>query len=256
MMADGSRVTTGKAALLIVGRNGMQVTVSEDTTLILQDDHPSTYLTQEIGRIRLRLPDTAGTDATISTPHARVQTASAVLDISVEDDKTDIAVKQGRAAVLFAESENRMLTAGASDSFDGKPQRPLIAEAPTTEPPIDTIAKPASVHRYDQAALPDPSPAPPPSPAATPKMKPAFVAAAIDTSEVEATVAIKPASRLHAPKTTSVGIPSIEASDDTKPSTLPSGPHQAIDPLQDDFDRLTEGLVDDLRPLRHRTQRH
>lgn len=256
VMADGSRITTGKAAQLIVSRNGMQITVSEETALILQDDHTSTSLIQETGRIRLRLPDTAGTDAIISTPHAQVKTASAVLDIRVEDDKTDIAVEQGRAAVLFAESENRTLTAGASDSFDGKPQRPLIAKAPTIEPPGDAITKPASARRYDQAALPDPSLASPPSPAPTPKMKPAFVAAVIDTSEVDTTVAVKPASRLHAPKTALVGTASIEASDDTKLSALPSAPQQAIAPLQDDFDRLTEGLVDDLRPVRHGTQRH
>lgn len=280
----GDRViTTGRGALLILSTDGVQLTLGQETTLRLT--HPSRGdLFLEQGSMRLRLAKAVNREARIQTPHADLSASSAMLSLRTWLDKTALTVVAGNVVLATTDGRHRAnLFAGAEATIDqasggGLLLLPNGSEATADAEPLsqsipDEHARGATVFSADDRS----------NGASGPVARPDRQDAEVSVSPGQ--TVIRPASRLKDPPghregdaastgradlkampvlarpveavspltVESVRIdhdvlpePQGEPSHHAEPSETSSGMAGPIDPLQLQFDLLTEGLVDQL----------
>lgn len=114
-IADDSRIMTGQHTQLIMSRNDLQFTANGKTTVILPKNGSSEALSHRYGELSVRLASAADDEKRIVTPHLMTSGTSAAFDLQVDDQGTSISMKSGHAAISTSDGRHYVtLTAGAS----------------------------------------------------------------------------------------------------------------------------------------------
>ena len=226
-LAHHTQVNNGKGALLILQREGVQITAGADTSFRLPGATANASLDLERGWLRLRLATAANQKTRIKTAHFDINTAKATLTLRATPEGSDLTVEAGSItlatidglhhATLVAGAAAKMERASGDDLLirkaSGRPftrVAPLPAEPaghvnePTRSVPIETPVEPV----VEQPSMK----APPP---------PTSAAVASDLSTVKKDVVILPASR---PSRVDMPTPAMRMPEDAgrRPSELSS----------------------------------
>ena len=295
-----TQVINGRGALLILQKDGVQITAGEETSFRLPEATANSSLDLARGWLRLRLATAANQKTRVKTAHFDINTANATLTLRATPEGSDLTVEAGSITLATTDGlHHATLVAGAAAKMERASGDDLLIRKASGRP--FTRVAPLPAEPAGQASEPTPS-APieiPVEPVAEqPSMKapppPISAAAASDLSTIKKDVVILPASR---PSRVDMPIPEMRLPEDSgrlpsglsspaprrnaplaaiarpsfaepitrpaiaEPATRPSAPARAIlqwsadpivrpadssDPLQVDFDRLTEGLIDGL----------
>ena len=118
-VADGRQVTAGRGALLILGRNGVQLTAGENTSLRLSDPAAASGIQLDSGWLRVRLASAVNRGARIKTPHFDISASSGILTLRANDVETGLSIETGRAVLATPDGRYRAtLAAGAAARID------------------------------------------------------------------------------------------------------------------------------------------
>ena len=299
-LADHVQVINGKGALLILQKEGVQITAGEDTSFRLPATAANASLDLDRGWLRLRLATAANRELRIKTAHFDINTANATLTLRATPQGSDLAIEAGSITLATIDGRHHAtLVAGAAAKIDQTSGddllirkasgRPFTKVAPLpprstehdSEPPASQSIKAPEELVAEQPSMKTPPPSPP-------------TAAALGRSTMNEDVVILPASR---PRRVDMPNPERRMPEDngrapsalwptvplenvpeaaiagprfaepitrparTEPAMPPSMPARAemqrssvpivppagiFDPLQANFDRLTEGLFDGL----------
>jgi hypothetical protein len=114
-LANGTTITTGRSAQLIVSGDGIQLTAGADTSLTLGSENAPNVVRLDRGRLRLRLAAAVDRGARIDATGLAISAASSVLTLESHQDRAHVAVESGEATVATADGRYRAnLTAGAA----------------------------------------------------------------------------------------------------------------------------------------------
>lgn len=117
-IGENSRVVTGRRAQLIMSRDDMQFTAGSDTTVILHEGSSSKALSHYQGALSVRLTSPINDEQQIVTPHLITSGTSASFDLEVDDQGTNIAMASGQIAISTTDGlYYATLMAGASARF-------------------------------------------------------------------------------------------------------------------------------------------
>lgn len=244
-IAGNSRIVTGRSSHLIVSRGDVQFTASGNTSVVLPANLSPAALSQNHGTIRVRLAAAADAVKRIATPHLMASGTTAVLELQVDDQETTVKVTSGSVALSTSNGHHyAQLVAGASARLGVRTNGQLELK-PAADMPFQPSAKLVAAPSNDDAAAPKA------------KVRPkTMVRKAIKPDRRSAepdTVAILPASRLQAkaPKLSKTSADKMDAMDE--PMLLPANSTDPISSdvdatarptqLQQQFDRLTKGLL-------------
>jgi hypothetical protein len=234
MIPAGSQIATGIGGRLIVQQGGKQLNAGTGSRFILPDLDGDGGVRQTTGWLRYRIATPAATSFGIETPFLGLLVDDAVLDVTVGERETEVAVVSGRVLVKTLDGR-RQIDLGAGHigyaSLEG------ASLAVRRGPGQETQAVPATVLpalHPDRGAggSPGPAAAAPavvrrPAPA---KPEPAPLAAV-------AAAAVPPA--LHPDRAAPATAEPPEVA--PAPETSPAAPARR-------FDSMTEGLLDGLQP--------
>ncbi|MGI9510774.1 MAG: FecR domain-containing protein [Geminicoccaceae bacterium] len=319
LIVPGTKVSSGKGALLIIQKDDVQITVGENTSLKLPTAASDSGLFLDRGWLRLRLTTAANRMLRVTTDHFDINASNTTLTLRADAHGSDLSVDSGRATLATTDGlHHATLVAGAAAKIDQSSSsdllirnasgRPFLKVAPLparAAPPAGdkTAPEPKATGALPVAMQPPATPAK----AKEPSFERPMPDDGTDVSEdrpaaagsgSEETLVILPASRL---KETELGEPSgPPAATTSKPSTISRSPvsvdstqtrpavqpayvrpalperrntlssrptsdavrpsadpilrrsspalrqSSIVDPLQIDFDRLTEGLIEGL----------
>lgn len=244
-----SHIVMNRSAYLIASRDGLQLTANGDTSLILSGGDSSATLKPLHGALRIRLAAAADDVKRIETPHLTASGTSAVLELRVNDDGTEIKVKSGSVALSTSDGDHHArLVAGVTARLGHETLGHLEIDA-------DNIAMSSS--NEGLGGRPRPAGFVPDeqtrrsSPIAKPVLKPTY---RIDNpSEMTIQLASKLRSRVLASNQPSANAdigqpeqPSLKAA--IMPHQPPSDGNRKARLInqQQQFDKLTEGLLSQL----------
>jgi hypothetical protein len=185
MIPAGSQIATGIGGRLIVQQDGNQLSAGTRSRFILPGAEPGGSLRQTTGWLRYRIATPAAAAFGIETPFLDLLVDDAVLDVTVGERETEVAVVSGRVLVKTEDGRRQIdLDAGhtgyASLSGDALavrrgPGQPAEAVPPLVLPALhperaagaNDVPAAAVVRRpAPAAASPAADPAPPAAPAA------------------------------------------------------------------------------------------
>jgi len=111
-------VTTKQGALLILAGQGIQLTISENTSVRLSAPS-ATDLFLNHGRLRVRIAKAANRDTRIQTAHFDLNASSTSLMLQASPDSTNLAVETGSVRLATADGRHQAtLVAGAAAKID------------------------------------------------------------------------------------------------------------------------------------------
>lgn len=248
MIPAGSQIATGGGGRLIVQQAGKQLSAGTRSRFILPDRDGGGSVRQSTGWLRYRIATPARATFGIETPFLDLVVDDAVLDVTVGERETEVAVVSGRVLVKTSDGRRQIdLDAGHTGyaSLEGEPLAVRRGPGGQTEPVPATVLPALHPDRAASAqAAPDPA-----GPAAT-------TAAALQRPAPRAAAYL--AQPAPAPPAAAAAIPpdgpAPEAAEPL-PGTA-SAPDEALptEPMRP-FDRLTEGLLDGVRPALPAAQR-
>lgn len=275
-IADGGMIAVDQGALLILARQGVQLTAGENTSVRLADDGPGSSLILDRGWLRVRLATPVDQVARIRSAAFDINASTATLTLRAGPDRSDLSIEDGSATLATIDGRHQTtLVAGAAARIDRRIDSALRIRPASGLAFKEIVPFPAKA----QIRKDDPAP----STKAGPDVDSTIggpSAASISSDPI----AIRPASRLKSPEKSPRNAPRrIENADRpplpassiteapsgsstyrqweknvTAPRALPAvaskQPADPIvrrdipsDPKQRQFDRLTEGLLDGLR---------
>ncbi len=280
MIPAGSQISTGIGGRLIVGQAANQLSAGTSSRFILPGWEAGGSVQQTAGWLRYRIAGAPTAPFAIKTPFLDLLVADAVLDVTVADRETEVAVVSGWVRVKSLDGRRQIdLHAGyiGYAGLEGRqlalrrgPDRPLEAVPPTVIPALHPDRAPSAVAAPGLAApapgavqsLPTaasigatataPGAASRPAMAAPPSHPDRIAPVA---GALAAPVAI-PAAVVDGPGNSRVQAPSPETD---LAQAKPAGPQSVAQPreaadakpadqIRRRFDRLTEGLIDGLLP--------
>ena len=249
-IADNSQIMTSGGGLLIISRNGFQVTAGENTSFRLPTTETTSGLFLDRGWLRVRLAKPVDQEVRIKTAQFDINASRAKLTLRATSEGTSLMVDAGSAVLATTDHRHRAtLVAGAAAKIGPNSGGKLLI-------------RPASGQGFTQIS---PLPATSPHSDSNLAILPATRAKKPDINRLEAPDSDVNESSLQMP----IASPSTPQNDITRssegknviPSSMPEGNdggltatrprHQQMnnltfDPLELQFDRLTEGLVDEL----------
>lgn len=247
MIPAGSQIATGIGGRLIVQQGGNQLSAGTASRFILPGSEAGGSVRQSTGWLRYRIATPAAAVFGIETPFLDLLVDDAVLDVTVGERETEVAVVSGRVLVKTQDGRRQIdLGAGhtgyASLSGDTLAVRRGPGQPAETVPPLVLPA----LHP-ERAAGAEAVPAPAgPAPAAMVVQGPAPTAAS-PTADPRAPV------EAAAPATPSDATAPEEAA---PPATrLAQSEAEPAEQVRRRFDVLTEGLLDGLLPAMPAAQR-
>jgi FecR protein len=269
-ITEGSEVTTGPGGRLILAAPGRHISVGPGSSFVLPRAKSSDPLEQRAGWLRYRMANALGEPFRIRTRSLDVEFMSAVLDVRVEQDATEVTVKEGEVRIATPDGLRRTeVAAGESARASGPggtqlalrrspgdaPEPVLPAILPAIHSPPTAAVAPATARRPATADVPRPEPATSPTAVDGPGLddpRPRQSAQAISLT----------------PATATPGTPSLTggagARDPGANTALPAvtgehaaaGAASAIDPIppaavrRAKLERLTAGVIDGVQPVR------
>lgn len=288
-LAHRTQVSNGKGALLILQKEGVQITAGEDTSFRLPGAAANASLDLDRGWLRLRLASAANKKTRIKTTHFDINTANATLTLRATSQGSNLTVEAGSITLATVDGlHHATLVAGAAAKMDRASGDDLLIRKASGRPFTRVAPLPARSTGHDSKRVPSATikaPAEPVVEQPTMKAPSSPTAAVLDRSTKKEDVVILPASRLkrvdmpnrekrmpeetgrmpsgHSSSVSRINVPAaaITRPSLVEPITPPSIPTRAerqrvpgpiiqsagtFDPLQVNFDRLTEGLVDGL----------
>jgi hypothetical protein len=252
MLPAGSQITTGIGGRLIVHQAANQLSAGTGSRFVLPGWEPGDSVRQTAGWLRYRIATAPAATFGIETPFLDLVADDAVVDVTVGDSETEVAVVSGRVRVKTLDERRQIdLHAGytgyASLQDDalavrrGPGQRleavePVVVPALHPHRPAGAGVAPAAAGTGTAiAALAAVAPAPASLPAA----------ARVPAGEAAASDAPRPLI-LAPPAQASFAQASFEPADlEPAPQSTDSEPAEQI---RRRFDDLTEGLLDGLLP--------
>jgi hypothetical protein len=262
MVPAGSQITTGIGGRLIVHHAANQLSAGTSSRFILPGWQPGDSVRQTAGWLRYRIATAPSASFGIETPFLDLVVDDAVLDVTVGDSETEVAVVSGRVRVKSLDDRRQIdLHAGYTGyaSLQGDPL--AVRRGPDQRlEAVPPIVVPA-LHP-DRAA--GASVAPEPTSTATAAAAttapivvrlPAMAAAPHDADAIAAAVAA-PATPLSSPAATAGPAQGGAAADPAVPpleAPLAQAAAEDAEAAQAEqirrrFDGLTEGLLDGLLP--------
>ena len=253
-IAGNSLIVIGRSSHLILSQDEVQLTASSDSSITLPASMSQPALSHHYGSVRVRLNAAANATKLIATPHLTASGTNAVVDLEVDDQESLITVTSGNIVLSTSNGHHHaQLAAGASARlgirtngrleiqpaaglpFRGEPRtlgRPLQARSqwnPHRQTDVEIMQASKTLGEHDTKALSDIAI----MPASRPKTKPPApeTAPAVITANYPDPSASEEAMQPAEPSQ------SIAADYDDK-----TGPMT----LQQQFDNLTKGLLDDL----------
>jgi hypothetical protein len=237
MIPAGSQIATGIGGRLIVQQGGSQLSAGTASRFILPGSEASGSVRQSTGWLRYRIATPAAAAFGIETPFLDLLVDDAVLDVTVGERDTEVAVVRGRVLVKTQDGRRQIdLDAGhtgyASLSGDALAVRRGPGQPPEAVPPLVLPA----LHPERAAGADDvPDPAGPAAPAA------AVVQRAAPAADPPAA---DPAAAAAAP--TPGAAPDVAEPRPAAP--LAQAEAEPAEQVRRRFDVLTEGLLDGLLP--------
>ncbi len=248
-IADNRQVTTSEGSLLILSRNGFQLTAGENTSFRLPAREATSGLFLDHGWLRVRLEKPVDQEMRIKTAEFDINASRAMLTLRATSDGTNLTVEAGSAILATTDGRHRAtLTAGAAAKMNPASGDDLLIQPASGKGFTRASPLPAAGQRKDGnlAILP-----------ASRKKKPFINRLEAPTPGAKGNAsrapAISPPIAMGPPRSSAEKnlIPSSmpEVGQDRLPAALPFDQRiddLAYDTLQLQFDRLTEGLVDGL----------
>ncbi|MEM8947948.1 MAG: hypothetical protein AAGC99_01320 [Pseudomonadota bacterium] len=280
-VGDDHHITTGPGTLLILARNGFQLTAGENTSIQLPRADASPRLSLDHGWLRVRLATPVDQEARIQTAEFDISASQATLtlrsnaagtSLTVDTGSVVLATMDGRHRATLIEGGAAKMSPASGDDllikrasgryFNAVSPLPASSQAPDNAPPL-----PAPKAIEKQSATPAPLPedsaiekaaAPRPGltilPASNPKKKDSGQTASITQTASKDTLmrpAVSEPKRQSSRKADVSGnlIPSAMLEEKTKRTDSRDSEYldtSPPDPLQVQFDLLTQGLLDGL----------
>ena len=255
-IADGSEVTTGPGGRLILAVAAGNLSVGPDSRFSLPRPESGGRLEQRAGWLRYRMANAAGQPFRVRTRSLDLEFAAAVVDVRVDQGSTEVTVKQGEVRLATPDGLRRTeIAAGQSARSSGlggvqlavrrgprealEPIEPLIVPAihPMPGPPADRPSPGARRDSRSSAALAADHP-PQARPTAAPTQRPEVAAG---PSSIGASPGPGSAGARGVVAAPPDGQPGAARADETgRPSSGRRG----------QFERLTEGMIDGVGPVR------
>jgi hypothetical protein len=241
MIPAGSQIATGIGGRLIVQQAGKQLSAGTGSRFILPGWDGGGSVRQSTGWLRYRIATPAAATFGIETPFLDLMVDDAVLDVTVGERETEVAVVSGRVLVKTSDGRRQIDLGAGHTGYASLEGEPLAVRRGPGQPPATV---PATVL---PALHPDRAPGAKAS-------GPARVAAAAVVGPPRPIVAAAPADPDLAPgepaPPAAAAAPTDGAAPDAAqplPATSPATSAAPAEPVRR-FDVLTEGLLDGLQP--------
>ncbi len=278
-VTDHHHVTTGAGTLLILARNGFQLTAGENTSFRLPGTEANPKLSLDYGWLRVRLAKSVDQEARIQTTEFDISASHATLTLRSDAAGTSLTVDAGSAVLATTDGRHRTtLIAGAAAKMAPRSGDYLMIKRASGQDFTAISPLPAATQtKGDDQTQPAPK-VTEPQPVktllraerlATAKAAPGSDLAIVPASRPKKAAGRPPESRKTITSTASLlqskvsdtnpdhrgqaetgvrVIPSAKPEDDAKtpiadPESLDTS---SFDPLQLQFDQLTKGLLDGL----------
>ena len=250
MIADNSRVTTSGGGLLILSMNGFQITAGENTSFRLPTAESTSGLFLEHGWLRVRLAKPVDQEVRIKTAQFDINASRAKLTLRATPDGTNLTVDAGSAVLATTDHRHRAtLIAGAAAKMGPTSDNELLIQPASGQGFTKISPLPATSQHpsSDLAILP-----------ASRTKKPYITRLEAPSSDANESSLQMP---MISPSKPSKGVPRPSKEKNMIPSSMPEVDNGSLtttrplhqqtdgltfDPLELHFDRLTEGLVDEL----------
>jgi hypothetical protein len=268
-IVDGSEVETGRGGRLILAMPGRHISVGPASRFVLPGSRGPNRLEQRAGWLRYRMVNAGAEPFRVRTPSLDLEFVTAVLDVQVEQDAVDVTVREGAVRLATPDGLRRTeIAAGQSARADGGGGTQLaVHPAPEQEALADSVVVPA-IHPTPGASV---APATEPPPMADGPAEPtaALLPSALDRSDRAASPKPNDREALELPPTNLVSAEDrgARSADPTgavqaDPTNLAATDHRqqsgspvlAVDGIypsnerRSQFERLTEGMIDGVRP--------
>jgi FecR protein len=173
-ITEGSEVTTGPGGRLILAAPGRHISVGPGSSFVLPRARSTDPLEQRAGWLRYRMANAPGEPFRIRTRSLDVEFMSAVLDVRVEQDATEVTVKEGEVRIATPDGLRRTeVAAGESARASGPggtqlalrrspedaPEPVVPAILPAIQPSPTAAVAPATVRPPTTADAARPAPA-------------------------------------------------------------------------------------------------
>ncbi|MGI9487165.1 MAG: FecR domain-containing protein [Geminicoccaceae bacterium] len=250
MIAGNSQITTSGGGLLILSRNGFQVTAGENTSFRLPTEESTSSLFLDRGWLRVRLAKPVDQEVRIKTAQFDINASRAKLTLRATPDGTNLSVDAGSAVLATTDHRHRAtLVAGAAAKMGPTSGNELLIQ-PASGQGFTKISPPSATSQHPSSNLAI-------LPASRTK-KPYINRLEASNSDADESSLQMP---MVSPSMPSKGVPRPSKERNVIPSSMPevddgswtnTRPHHqqidglTFDPLELQFDRLTEGLVDGL----------
>jgi hypothetical protein len=260
LIPAGSQITTGIGGRLIVRHAANQVSAGTNSRFILPGWEPGDSVRQTAGWLRYRIATAPSATFGIETPFLDLMVDDAVLDVTVGDSETEVAVVSGRVRVKSLDERRQidlhagytgyaslqddplMVRRGAGERLEAVP--PIVVPALHPDRAASASLAPNPAGTSTAAALATaPTLVPRPAMAASPAEDGAIAAPAPDPA-----MPVMPAREAAAsdPAASPLEAPLAQAPLARAPLTPSEAEH--VEQIRRRFDLLTEGLLDGLLP--------
>ncbi len=134
VITDGRILSTGRGGLLILKGSGLQLTLSENTSIHLPAPG-ITDITLNHGWLRVRAATAANRKARVATTHFDIQSSSTVFVIRANHDGATLSVDSGSVVLATMDGQHRaVLAAGAGAMVDRTTSDDLMIRRASNEP--------------------------------------------------------------------------------------------------------------------------
>ena len=174
-LADGSEVSTGRGARLIVDAPGRNISVGPNSRFVLPGSDGDDLLDQRAGSLRYRVAE-AAEPLHIHTRSLELELLAGVVDVHVNHLATEVSVKEGQVRVATPDGlRQTQMIAGQSAHAGGSDEVQLAVRSAPGGPfqPVELVIVPAIQPKAAPAEMPRTSAAAPSPTAGLPALRPA-----------------------------------------------------------------------------------
>jgi FecR protein len=270
-ISDGSEVETGRGGRLILAMPGRHISVGPASHFVLPRSRGYDRLEQRAGWLSYRVVTAAAEPFRVRTPSLDLEFVTAMLDVRVEQDGVDVTVREGEVRLATPDGLRRTeIAAGQSARAIGPGGTQLAVRrtpdgaAEPVDPPVVPAIHPAPPPPVAPVTEPAPMAKEPPEPTAL------ILPSVLDRSDQAAPLADHGREAIElAPRSAVPGTDEVARSADPRMGAAGAGPSmpattdqgqpvdaaRAVDGIHPSngrtgqFERLTEGMIDGVRPL-------